>query len=85
MAGVSYDQSPIPSKYLSLDNPALNQLVFTVGGRWQINKRWRLAFSYMGDKYLTRDVTNSALNPAMNLKGTGFAHIPRIEIEYMRW
>jgi long-chain fatty acid transport protein len=85
MVGISYDQSPIPSKYLSLDNPALNQLVFTVGARWAINRRWRVAFSYMGDKYLSRDVTNSALSPAMNLRGTGFAHIPRIEVEYMRW
>lgn len=85
MAGASYDQSPSPGKYLSLDNPSLNQLVFSVGARWQINKQWRIALTYMIDKYLTRDVTNSALNPPMNMRGTGLSHIPRVEVEFMRW
>ena len=84
MAGVGYDESPIPSRYLSLDNPALNQINLAVGARWQINPRWRLSGTYMANWFLERDVTNSALSPAMNLRGKGFSHIPRVEIEYMR-
>jgi len=49
--------------------------------RWRINERWLLTFSYMLLRYLERDVRTSETSPPTNVRGSGWAHMPGLEIE----
>lgn len=80
MAGFGYDQSPVPDEHFSIDNPSLNQLVFSTGIRWQIEDHWQVTATYMLLKYLERDVTNSQTSPPTNVRGSGTNHLPALEI-----
>jgi long-subunit fatty acid transport protein len=82
MAGLSYDQSPIPDETFSMDNPSLNSVNLAAGVRWAINARWRVCLSYMMFIYLERDIDNSETEPPSNGKGTGTAYLPAVEAQY---
>ena len=83
MTGVAYDQSPVPNKSFSLDNPSMSQIVIGMGVRWQITGHWRASLTYMLINYLKRDVQNSQTNPPTNGRGWGRNHIPGLEVEYV--
>lgn len=80
MAGVGYDQSPIPDETLSLDNPSLSQAKLTTGLRWQIDARWRVSATYMLVIYLPVDVRNSRTHPPTNVRGAGLSHSPAVAV-----
>jgi long-subunit fatty acid transport protein len=84
MAGVSYDQSPIPDETFTLDNPSLSQVLSSIGVRWLVGRHWRLCATYMVDVYLERDVKTSQTSPPTNARGRGLAHLPGLELEYIR-
>jgi len=81
MLGAGFDKSPVPDRWFSLDNPAMNQLCVTAGVRWQVTRRYRVAATYLFDAYLPRDIRTSAASPPMNVKGSGIGHTPRVEVE----
>lgn len=83
MTGIAYDQSPVPNKSFSLDNPSMSQIVIGMGVRWQITEHWRASLTYMLINYLKRDVQNSISNPPANGYGWGRNHIPGLEVEYV--
>ena len=82
MAGVSFDKSPIPDETFTIDNPSQDQLVFSAGVRhsW---RHWRLAATYMLTFHLNRDVRTSETSPPTNARGSGVAHMPGIQVEYV--
>jgi long-subunit fatty acid transport protein len=82
MTGFGFDHSPVPDSTFSIDNPSMNQLLFTFGVRETIGKRLRLGLAYMMDTYLGRNVTNSVANPPVNVRVSGRSHIPTFELEY---
>jgi len=83
MLGLMYDQSPIPDETFTLDNPSLSQLGGSLGARMVLYDRWRVALSYILLFYLERDVRTSQTSPPTNVRGSGVAHIPGVEVEYL--
>jgi long-subunit fatty acid transport protein len=81
MAGIGYDQSPVPDESFSLDNPSMSQVVASAGVRWQLHRNVRMSAAYMLLVYLRRDVTSSETSPPTNVRGQGLNHIPSLEIE----
>ncbi len=81
MAGIGYDQSPVPDESFSLDNPSLSQIVASAGIRWQVHRYVRLTAAYMLLVYLERDITTSETSPPTNVRGEGLNHIPSLELE----
>jgi long-subunit fatty acid transport protein len=81
MVGVGYDHSPVSDESFSLDSPSMSQVIASAGLRWRINDHFRLAAAYMMLKYLARDVTTSRTSPPTNVRGSGFNHIPSLELE----
>ena len=82
MFGGGYDRSPIPDETFSIDNPALSHVKFSVGVRWRINPRWRLALTYFLVVFLKRDITTSETKPPTNLRVSGATHTPAVEMTY---
>lgn len=80
MLGVGYDQSPIPDETFTLDNPSLSQVKATVGARWQIDPRWRVALTYLVVFYLPKDITTSTTSPPTNVRGWGTSHSPALAV-----
>lgn len=83
MAGISYDKSPIPNETFTLDNPSLDLIQLGSGVRFTVWKRWRIALTYMVLIYLKRDVRNSQTEPPTNASGSGVAHLPGLEVEFI--
>lgn len=83
MAGAGFDKSPVPNKTFSIDNPSLNQLIFTVGGRTMLGKHWMLCATYMHTIFLKRDVRHSQTWPPTNAKVSANSYMPTIEVEYL--
>ena len=81
MLGLGYDASPIPDHTFTLDNPSLSHFKVSGGVRWQINKTFRVAATYLISIYLERHITNSQTSPPANGRGGGLAHSPGIELE----
>jgi long-subunit fatty acid transport protein len=82
MAGIGYDQSPIPDETFSLDNPSLSQLAASIGTRFRVGAKWRFAVTYLLLAYLPREVKLSKTSPPTHVQGHGYAHLPGIEAEY---
>lgn len=83
MGGVSFDKSPVPDETFSIDNPSMNQLIFSLGVRGMIGEHWRLGAAYMMINYLGRDVRTSQTSPPTNVRISGRSHIPTLEAEYL--
>ena len=82
MAGVGYDQSPLPDATYTLDNPNLSHVKLSVGVRWRINHHWRLSAGYLLNLYISRDITNSETNPPTNVQVSSHSHSPSLAMTY---
>ena len=60
MAGYSYDQSPIPQKYLSYELPDSNAHIFSAGFKYQQNKNLSWGIAVLYDYKTKRSVDNNA-------------------------
>ena len=83
MAGVAFDKSPVPDETFSIDNPSMNQLIFSLGVRTLLFERWRVGVAYMLINYLERDIRTSQSSPPVNVRISGTSHIPTFEVEYL--
>ena len=68
MLGLAYDETPVPEKSLSFELPDSNALLFSLGGRYAIDKQWSVGLSALYDKKESRDVSSS--NNESNIDGT---------------
>ena len=82
MAGLSFDQSPIPDKSFTMENPSLSSWNYTGGVRFALGPHWRLTLSYLQYNYVRRSIQGSQVNPPTNGEGTGTAYLPAFEVEY---
>jgi len=83
MTGFGWDKTPVPDRTFSIDNPSMNQLLFTFGLRSLIGKYVRVGAAYMLINYQGRNVTDSVGNPPVNVKVGGRSHIPTVEVEVL--
>lgn len=84
MAGVAFDKSPVPDETFSIDNPSMNQLIFSLGVRMRLGGHWRVGAAYMLINYLEREIPTSQSSPPVNVRISGTSHIPTFEAE-VRW
>ncbi len=82
MAGVGYDESPLPDETYTLDNPNLSHAKLSVGVRWRVNPHWRLSAGYLLNLYISRDITNSKTSPPTNVQVSSHSHSPSAAMTY---
>lgn len=81
MAGIGFDKSPVPDETFSIDNPSMNQLVFSFGVRSRLGA-WQVGAAWMVINYLERDIRTSQALPPVNVMISGTSHIPTLEVSY---
>jgi len=59
MAGYSYDQSPIPEKYMSYELPDANANIFSAGFKYQQTKNFAWGVGVLYDSKKKRTITNN--------------------------
>jgi long-chain fatty acid transport protein len=62
MAGIVYDETPISDSKVSFELPDSNSISVSLGGRYQIDKKWNIGLSTLYSMREKRDVTNSELS-----------------------
>ncbi|MDD4854368.1 MAG: outer membrane protein transport protein, partial [Sulfuricurvum sp.] len=62
MAGIAYDETPVPESTLGYELPDANALIASLGGRYQINKSWNIGLAGLVDMKQNREVHNTSIN-----------------------
>lgn len=62
MAGVAYDQTPVPEGTLGFELPDANALMASLGGRYQIDSHWNVGLAGLVDMKKDRAVNNSSIH-----------------------
>ena len=62
MAGIVYDETPISDSKVSFELPDSNSISVSLGGRYQVDKKWNIGLSTLYSMREKRDVTNSELS-----------------------
>lgn len=62
MAGVAYDETPVPEATLGYELPDSDAWIVSMGGRYQLNNQWNLGLAGLMDMKKSRNVQNSAIN-----------------------
>jgi len=62
MAGVAYDESPVPEATLGYELPDADALIVSLGGRYKINNAWNIGLAGLVDIKQDREVHNTAIN-----------------------
>ncbi|MBU0967283.1 MAG: outer membrane protein transport protein [Proteobacteria bacterium] len=68
MIGFAYDETPIPSDTLGFELPGSDALLFSFGGRYQVNEHLELGGAYLLDHKKTREITNPDNSSQINGK-----------------
>lgn len=62
MAGVAYDETPVPEATLGYELPDSNGWIVSLGGRYAVNERWNIGLAGLIDMKENREVHNAAIN-----------------------
>ncbi|MDP3466303.1 MAG: outer membrane protein transport protein [Sulfuricurvum sp.] len=62
MAGIAYDETPVPEATLGYELPDSDAWIVSLGGRYQIDKSWNIGLAGLIDMKQSRDVQNSSIN-----------------------
>lgn len=62
MAGIAYDQSPVPEATLGYELPDADALIVSLGGRYKVDEHWDIGVSGLVDMKKDRAVHNSSIN-----------------------
>jgi len=62
MAGVAYDQTPVPEATLGYELPDADAVIVSLGGRYQLNKSWNIGLAGLVDMKKDREVHNASIN-----------------------
>ncbi len=62
MAGLAYDETPVPESTLGYELPDSDAWIVSMGGRYQIDKSWNIGLAGLIDMKKDREVHNSAIN-----------------------
>jgi len=59
MAGISYDESPIPTETLNFETPGSDAWIVSLGGRYQLNESWSLGAAGLLSIKEDRDISDN--------------------------
>lgn len=62
MAGVAYDETPVPESTLGYELPDSDAWIVSLGGRYQIDPSWNIGLAGLVDMKDSADVHNSSIN-----------------------
>jgi len=62
MGGLVYDETPVPEKTMGFELPDSNSFAVSLGGRYEIDKKWDVGLSALYSMRESRDVKNTSLN-----------------------
>lgn len=62
MAGLAYDETPVPQSTLGYELPDSDAWIVSMGGRYQIDKSWNIGLAGLIDMKESREVHNSTIN-----------------------
>jgi long-chain fatty acid transport protein len=62
MLGFAIDESPVPEKSLNFELPDSDAMLFSLGGRYQINESWNVGMSALLDLKESRSVENEHID-----------------------
>lgn len=62
MAGLAYDETPVPESTLGYELPDSDAWIVSMGGRYQIDKSWNIGLAGLVDMKESREVHNSTIN-----------------------
>jgi long-chain fatty acid transport protein len=62
MAGLAYDETPVPESTLGYELPDSDAWIVSMGGRYQIDKSWNIGLAGLIDMKESREVHNSTIN-----------------------
>jgi long-chain fatty acid transport protein len=83
MIGFAYDETPIPSETLGFELPDSDALLFSFGGRYQVNEHLELGGAYLLDHKKSREITNPANTSGINGKfEDAGAHVVTLGLVY---
>ncbi|MCK9294591.1 MAG: outer membrane protein transport protein [Desulfobulbaceae bacterium] len=83
MIGFAYDETPIPSETLGFELPDSDALLFSFGGRYQVNEHLELGGAYLLDHKNTRTIENPANTSGINGKfEDAGAHVVTLGLVY---
>ncbi len=61
MAGLAYDETPVPESTLGFELPDSDALIYSLGLRYQVNKDLEVGMAYLYDDKESRDVDNGVI------------------------
>jgi len=82
MAGVAYDETPVPEATLGYELPDSNALIASLGGRYQINKSWNIGLAGLVDMKQNREVHQSGPTGINGEFSNARAYLVTAGIEY---
>lgn len=59
MAGIAYDETPVPESTLGYELPDSDAIIVSLGGRYQIDSRWNVGIAGLVDLKKSRDVAQT--------------------------
>jgi len=62
MAGLAYDETPVPESTLGYELPDSDAWIVSLGGRYQIDSSWNIGVAGLVDMKDNREVHNSSIN-----------------------
>ncbi len=62
MAGLAYDETPVPEATLGYELPDADALIVSLGGRYQLDEHWNIGLAGLVDMKKDRSVHNSSIN-----------------------
>jgi long-chain fatty acid transport protein len=83
MVGFGYDETPIPSDTLGFELPGSDALLYSIGGRYQINANLELGGAYLLEYKKSRTIENPANTSDINGKfENAGAHVVTLGMVY---
>lgn len=62
MAGMAYDETPVPESTLGYELPDANAWIVSLGGRYEIDSSWSVGLAGLVDRKQNREVHNGSIN-----------------------
>lgn len=86
MAGIAYDETPVPESTLGYELPDSDAWIFSVGGKYKMDERWSLGMSALVDLKKSRtvhqNVSSTNTNPVDGEFSDARAYLVMVGIEY---
>jgi long-chain fatty acid transport protein len=79
MAGVAYDETPVPESTLGYELPDSDAWIVSLGGRYQLDEHWNVGLAALVDLKESREVHNASINGEFN---NARAYLVTAGIEY---